>query len=65
MTASNPLYLNKQTLKTPNLDLRVSENLEGLRRELASWQRCMHLRGLDGEHDAQVVINWFVWGSRI
>jgi hypothetical protein len=65
MPASNRLYLNKQTFEAPILDLRVSGNLEGLRREPASWHRCPRIGRLDGDHDAQFVINRFVWGSRI
>ena len=65
MPASNRLYLNKQTFEAPILDLRVSGNLEGLRREPASWQRCPRIGGLDPVHDAQIVVNWFVRGSTI
>jgi len=63
--ASNPLYLNDLMFETPVLDLRLSGNLEGPRGGPTSWQRCMHLRGLDAVLDAQIVVNWFIWRSRI
>jgi hypothetical protein len=64
MPASNQLYSYEHPFEVPIVDLRVSGNLEGLRSEPASRQRCTHIGGLTLVRDAQLVVNWFSWRSK-